>query len=57
MMTKPVRSQIDAAYSGRVNLVVFDFTNGATTARSRPDARKLEIALQEAGSNRAICAG
>lgn len=43
MMTKPVWSQIAAAYSGRVNLVVFDFTNGATTARSRAEATRLGL--------------
>ena len=31
MLTKPVWSQVVASYSGRANLVVFDFTNQATT--------------------------
>src|SRR5207247_16295 len=43
MVTKGVWSQIDAAYSGRVNFVVFDFTNQATTDASRVEARRLGL--------------
>ena len=43
MTTKPIWAQIDSAYSGRVNLVVFDFTNQATTDRSRVEAARLGL--------------
>ena len=43
MMTKPVWSQIEATYSGRANLVVFDFTNQATTNISRAEATRLGL--------------
>src|SRR5580765_3716226 len=43
MLTKTVWSQIEAAYSGRVNFVVFDFTNQATMNRSRAEARRLGL--------------
>ena len=43
MMTKKVWSQIDLAYSGRANLVVFDFTNQATTDMSRAQAKRLGL--------------
>jgi hypothetical protein len=43
MVTKTVWSDIDAAYSGRVNLVVFDFTNQATTEASRAEAARLGL--------------
>jgi hypothetical protein len=43
MLTKKVWSQIEAAYSGRANLVVFDFTNQATTDRSRAEAKRLGL--------------
>jgi len=43
MTTKPIWARIDAAYSGRVNLVVFDFTNQATTDRSRVEAARLGL--------------
>jgi thiol-disulfide isomerase/thioredoxin len=43
MLTKPVWSQIEAAYSWRANLVVFDFTNQATTDMSRAEARRLGL--------------
>jgi thiol-disulfide isomerase/thioredoxin len=43
MMTKTVWSQIEAAYSGRANFVVFDFTNEATTARSKAEAARLGL--------------
>ena len=43
MLTKPVWSQIEATYSGRANLVVFDFTNQATTDSSRAEAIRLGL--------------
>jgi thiol-disulfide isomerase/thioredoxin len=43
MLTKPMWPQIEAAYSGRANLVVFDFTNGATTDVSLAEARRLGL--------------
>jgi hypothetical protein len=43
MMTKGVWSQIEAAYSDRVNLLVLDFTNQSTTAASRAEARRLGL--------------
>src|SRR6266571_7334983 len=43
MLTKTVWSQIEAAYSDRVNLVVFDFTNQTTTDASGAEARRLGL--------------
>ena len=43
MLTKTVWSQIEVAYSGRANFVVFDFTNKATTDRSRAEAKRLGL--------------
>jgi hypothetical protein len=43
MVTKGVWSQIDAAYSTRAKLVVFDFTNQATTDASRVEATRLGL--------------
>jgi hypothetical protein len=43
MLTKTVWSQIEVAYSGRVNFVVFDFTNQATADRSRAEAKRLGL--------------
>ena len=43
MLTKTVWSQIEAAYSDRVNLVVFDFTNQTTTDASHAEARRLGL--------------
>jgi thiol-disulfide isomerase/thioredoxin len=43
MLTKTVWSQIEVAYSGRANFVVFDFTNQATTDRSRAEAQRLGL--------------
>ncbi len=43
MLTKAVWSQIEVGYSGRANLVVFDFTNQATTDLSRAEARRLGL--------------
>jgi thiol-disulfide isomerase/thioredoxin len=57
MMTKSVWSQIERTYSGRVNLVVFDFTNDATTVATRAEAKRLglEKAFDEnAGSTGSI---
>src|SRR5712692_7249632 len=43
MLTKPVWSQIVATYSMRANLVVFDFTNQATTDTSRAEASDSDL--------------
>ncbi|GAC1461149.1 MAG: hypothetical protein PVSMB1_11530 [Gemmatimonadaceae bacterium] len=43
MMTKEVWPQIEATYSTRVNLVVFNFTNQATTDASRAEAKRLGL--------------
>lgn len=43
MLTKKVWSQIEVAYSGRANLVVFDFTNSTTTDVSRAQATRLGL--------------
>jgi hypothetical protein len=43
MLTKSVWSQIEVAYSARANFVVFDFTNQATTERSRAEAKRLGL--------------
>lgn len=43
MVTKGVWSQIDAAYAGRVNLLVLDFTNQANTDASRAEAARLGL--------------
>ena len=43
MVTKDVWSEIAAAYAGRVHLVVFDFTNEATTSASRAEAHRLGL--------------
>jgi thiol-disulfide isomerase/thioredoxin len=43
MLTKGVWSQIESTYSGRVNLVVLDFTNQANTDASRNEARRLGL--------------
>ncbi len=43
MLTKDEWSQIAALYGGRVNLVVFDFTNEAKTEASRAEARRLGL--------------
>ena len=43
MLTKGVWSQIEVAYSARANFVVFDFTNRATTERSRAEAKRLGL--------------
>jgi hypothetical protein len=43
MVTKGVWFQIEASYSTRANLVVFDFTNQATTDSSRVEAGRLGL--------------
>ena len=43
MVTKDVWSQIEDAYSNRVNLLVLDVTNRATTDASRAEARRLGL--------------
>jgi hypothetical protein len=43
MVTKDVWREIEAAYAGRVNLVVLDFTNDANTAASRAEAVRLGL--------------
>jgi thiol-disulfide isomerase/thioredoxin len=42
-MTKGVWSQIEDAYSGRVSLVVLDFTTDANTEASRTEAKRLGL--------------
>jgi thiol-disulfide isomerase/thioredoxin len=42
-LTKDVWTDVEAAYSGRVNLVVFDFTNEETTVASRAEAERLGL--------------
>jgi hypothetical protein len=53
MLTKSVWSQIEQAYSSRAHLVVFDFTNNATTEASRTRAKRigLEKFLEEHGGD------
>lgn len=43
MITKSVWSRIEGTYSGRVNLVVLDFTSEANTAASRGEAVRLGL--------------
>ena len=43
MVTKDVWSDVEAAYAGRVRLVVFDFTTDATTELSRTEAKRLGL--------------
>ena len=43
MMTEGVWSEIDRAYAGKANLVVFDLTNEKSTAASRAEARRLGL--------------
>jgi len=43
MFTKDRWSEIEAKYSGRVKLVVFDFTDQATTDASRAEAKRLGL--------------
>src|SRR5688572_26800663 len=41
MLTKDEWARVEQAYAGRVNFVVFDFTNQAATERSREQAERL----------------
>ena len=43
MVTKGVWGEIEKTYTGRVNLVVFDFTSQASTAKSRTEAERLGL--------------
>ena len=43
MVTKGVWGEIEKTYAGRVNLVVFDFTSEASTAKSRTEAERLGL--------------
>ena len=43
LMQKDEWSQIEAAYAGRVNFVVLDFTNERATERSRIEAERLNL--------------
>ena len=43
MTTTGIWSQIARTYSGRVNLLVFDFTNDQTTDASRAEAKRLGL--------------
>jgi thiol-disulfide isomerase/thioredoxin len=43
ILTKDEWRQIEAAYAGRVNLVVLDFTSEAATERSRAEAERLNL--------------
>jgi hypothetical protein len=43
MLTKGVWSRVEATYSRRANLVVFDFTNQPTTDASRAEAGRLGL--------------
>ena len=42
-LTKPAWSEIEKTYSTSVNLVVFDFTNSATTEASRNEAGRIGL--------------
>ncbi len=43
MLTKPVWRDIEARYAGRVNLVVFDFTDEETAGASNAEAERLGL--------------
>jgi hypothetical protein len=43
MATKGIWSQVEDAYAQRVNLLVLDFTNQATTEASRSEANRLGL--------------
>lgn len=43
LLQKDEWAQIEAAYAGRVNFVVFDFTNERATGRSRAEAARLGL--------------
>ena len=52
MLTKGMWSEIEEAYTGRVRLAVFDYTDEETTAASRAEAERLGLGavFEEAGS-------
>ena len=43
MMTKGLWSELQSAYTGKVNLVVFDLTNKETVEASRAEAKRLGL--------------
>jgi thiol-disulfide isomerase/thioredoxin len=43
MVTTGVWAEVEQAYAGRVNLLVLDFTDDATAAASREEARRLKL--------------
>ena len=43
MLTKGVWSELQTAYTGKVNLVVFDLTNQQATEASRVEAKRLGL--------------
>jgi thiol-disulfide isomerase/thioredoxin len=43
LIQKDEWSEIETAYTGRVNFVVLDFTNERTTERSRSEAKRLDL--------------
>ena len=43
LVTKGVWTELAGEYAGRANLVVFDFTDEASTAASRAEARRLGL--------------
>ena len=43
MTTTSIWTQVEEAYGTRINLVVFDFTNEATTSASEAEARRLGL--------------
>lgn len=43
LATTSMWSQVESSYGNRVNLVVFDFTNEATTVASEAEARRLGL--------------
>jgi thiol-disulfide isomerase/thioredoxin len=44
LLAKPAWAELQTAYAGRVNLVVFDITNKETTEASRAEAKRLGLA-------------
>jgi hypothetical protein len=42
-LTKPAWAEIEKTYADRVNLVVFDVTNGAATEASRSEAKRIGL--------------
>ena len=43
LLTKDEWARVEEAYAGRVNFAVFDFTNEASTERSREQAKRLGL--------------